>query len=59
MYEKCLLNEKTLRHAILFCKNYKKEGKNIDDLIEHLKIQYWQILEKEFEKEETQPSEIK
>jgi len=48
--EDCI-NEKVLEHGLLFCLKVKEEGKNLDDLIEHLKTQLWYAKEKKFENE--------
>jgi len=44
-----LLNEECLEHGLMFCLKYKKMGKTLDDLIEHLQTQLYIIKEKKFE----------
>lgn len=46
------INEASLEHGLAFCLKYKKEGKTLDDLIEHLRTQLWMIKEKKFVRNE-------
>ena len=47
-----LINEKSLEHGLMFCLKYKEEGKTLDDLIEHLKLQLAVVKERNFMKNE-------